>query len=140
MSQKFVETWHQGKKQNKTEQKNVKKTRFFSVFFHFCLDRSKCNPWRNLYFFNCWSTCCKKKTWFFTLFLAFFSFPTSFYKTKNAWQIQKKCVFWHFALHYSTQQKKFFSTFVLRKHSQFLSHIINNYFFLFFYAHPMANI
>ena len=67
--------------------------------------------------------------------MAFFSFSTSFYETQNAWQIQKKCVFWHCALHYSTK-KVFFNicfTFLTKKFSifNFLLHYNKFHFFCF---------
>ena len=84
--------------------------------------------------FQCFGVHVVKKTWFFTLFLAFFSFPISFYSTKNVWQIQKKCVFWHFALHYSTKKVFFnmFFAFFWRKNSQFLPTLSNILFFFSF--------
>ena len=130
-------------KAKKQCKKTWKNTFFLVFFFHFCLDRSKCNPWRNLYFFNFWGTCCKKKHNFLHFFWHFFHFPPHFTKQKNAWQIQKKCVVWHFTLHYSTKKVFFniFFTFFWRTKFQFLifPHIITNSIFFVFYAHPTAN-
>ena len=95
-------------KAKKQCKKTWKKHIFVSVFFHFCLDRSKCNPWRNLYFFNFWGTCCKKKHDFLHFCWHFFHFPPHFTRQKMHDKFKKSAFF--SILLYITQQKKFFST------------------------------
>ena len=89
----------------------MKKHVFFSVFFHFCLDRSKCNPWPNLYLFTFWGTCCKTKHDFLQFFCIIFISSPHFTKQKMHDKFKKSAFFG--ILPYITQQKKFFPTFFL---------------------------
>ena len=84
--------------------------------------------------FNFWGTCCEKKHDFLHFFWHCFHFPPHFTKQKCMTN-SKKCVFWHFALHYPTKKNVFFKlffAFFLTKQFSILHHIIKNSIFLFF--------
>ena len=129
-----------GQKAKKQRNKTWKKHVFFSVVFHFCLDKSKCNPWRNLFVFNFWGICCKKNMIFYTFFgICFISHLIL--RNKKCMTNSKKVRFLAFyptLLNKKSFFQHFFYIFVTKKFS-ISHHIINNYFF-FFYAHPRANI
>jgi hypothetical protein len=74
----------------------------------------------------------------------FFHSYAHFTKQKMHDKLQKKCIFWHFAFHYSTKKvfsNIFFCIFLTKKFSifNFLPHY-KKFHFLFFNAHPSANI
>ena len=141
MSRKFAFTWDQGKKQKNSVKKREKNTFFLVFFFTFALIEA--NVTRDeICTFSIFGVHVVKKNMIFYTFFGIFFISHLILRNKKCMTNSKKVRFLAFCptlLNKKSFFQHFFYIFLTKKFS-ISHHIVNNYFFLFCYAHPRANI